>query len=309
MWVAYGWSIWVARGMDPESRGMWIGSLTGEGYVVAGALLPWAITERHEWERLVVSIFLHGGFLHILMNSAAILQLGRVLEAFTTRGRAWFTLLFSGLCGSLVTWIWAGITGKTATLSIGASGAGCGIGAALIVLSRGIPQLTEFRKQMITWVVVMLAMGLIPMISGTGHAGGAAGGAIAALIVGRRGSVRLASDRWSRGIDLATVAITVSFVIALAVNAWRVPARRVWVASESEVAAAARDLYDWMREGVPDDAGAWVERVSALDLGPPYSGERDELVAIARRLEARDGALKREDVERIATIIRTRRRR
>ena len=99
MWIAYAWSIWVAKGTNPHTDGMMLGSLTGAGYYVAGATDTLSIVHDGAWERLISGIFLHGGFLHIIMNSAAILQLGRILEAFSTRGRCWFTLLFSGLCG------------------------------------------------------------------------------------------------------------------------------------------------------------------------------------------------------------------
>ena len=285
MWIAYGWSIWAAGGVSSESRGMWIGSLTGRGYYVTGAVNSVAIVQYREWERLVSGIFMHAGFLHIIMNSAAILQLGRILEAFTTRGRCWLTLLLSGLCGSLAVVIWARVTGQPGS-AIGASGAGCGLGTALIVLSRGIGPLAEFRKQMITWVVVMLAMGLIPIISGTGHAGGAIGGALAGLIIGRRGSLRMANDRWSTGLDRATRLLTLLFVAALAVNGWRAMDRK---AGDAKIDEAVSEVYAWLNEGKLPDGREWADRLEALDLSGRLDYERRFVLDLVNWLRQRDG--------------------
>lgn len=285
MWIAYGWSIWVAEGVSPSSGGMWLGSLTNEGYYVAGALRTDAVVHDHEWERLVSAIFLHIGFIHIIMNSAAILQMGRILEAFTTRGRCWLTLLFSGLCGSLTTVIWAQVTGQPNN-SAGASGAGCGIGTALIVLSRGIPALTEFRKQMVTWVVVMLALGLTPMISGSGHAGGAIGGALAGLLIARRGSMRLANDSYSQNLGRLTVVMTLCFVAAVAVNAWHAPQRKADIA---EIDAAVLDVFGWLDAGAVPDVHEWEAHLESLKLPSRLDYERRWLINCVRTLENAKG--------------------
>jgi membrane associated rhomboid family serine protease len=286
MWIAYGWAIWVAGGMNPAIGGMWIGSLTGTGYYVAGALDSVAVVQDGEWERLISCIFLHAGFLHIIMNSAAILQLGRILEMFTTRERCWFTLLFSGLAGSLTTLAWAELTGSSGR-SVGASGAGCGLGAALIVLSRGLPALDEFRKQMITWVLVMLALGLVPMISGTGHLGGAAGGAAAGLIIARRGSMRVRADRYGKALDLLALALTLVFVAALVLTAWRAPERKSQVA---QFDALIEDMYVWLDGGaLPPDVRDWIARARALDLPSDLARRRAYLVDLTEWLQARGG--------------------
>jgi membrane associated rhomboid family serine protease len=280
MWIAYAWSIWAAGGVEMKGGILGFGALPNDGYYVAGALSTEAVLEGREWERIVSAIFLHIGFLHILMNSAAILQLGRVLEIFTTRGRCWFTLLFSGLCGSLASILWAMITGKPSA-SAGASGAGCGLGTALIVLSRGIPALTEFRNQMITWTVVMLGLGLTPMISGTGHVGGAIGGVLAGLVVRRRGSMQMASDGYARLLDRLTVVLTLVFAAALAVNAWKATGRR---AAIDELRVAVNDVHGWLDAGKAPDPSDWIRNLESLDLWGPQGRRRDALVGVAEGL-------------------------
>jgi membrane associated rhomboid family serine protease len=263
MWIAYAWAIWVAGGVSAHGGGLFIGRLTAGGYDIAGQLDTEAIVEHGAWERLISGIFLHGGIVHILFNSAAILQLGRILEAFTTRGRCWLTLLISGLCGSLMTVAWAGLTAHPA-LAVGASGAAAGLGTALLVLSLGIPALEEFRKQVTVWVVVVLAMGLIPMISGTGHFGGAIGGAIAGLLVRRRGTMVVRNDPYSRRLDLLTAALTALFLVALVLNAASAPARK---ADFERIDARIDDVYAWIDQGrFPPDVDAWVESFRSEDL-------------------------------------------
>ena len=284
MWVAYAWSIWVAKGTNPQTDGMMLGSLTSAGYYIAGATDTVSIVRDGTWERLISGIFLHGGFLHIIMNSAAILQLGRILEAFSTRGRCWFTLLFSGLCGAVAVLVWAQITGKPQN-AVGASGAGCGLGTALIMLSRGIAGLAEFRKQMITWVVVMLAIGAIPIISGTAHVGGAIGGAIGGLIIGRRGSVQF-NDRYSKLLDRATVLLTLVFVVALALNAWHATQRQD---AREEIVTAVDDVYGWLHAGEIPDTSAWRTQLEKLELPARYAFVRQALIEIVGDLAGNDG--------------------
>jgi membrane associated rhomboid family serine protease len=274
MWIGYAWSIWAAQGIEADSQLLEIGRLTRVGYYIAGDLNTAAVLQDHEWERAVSAIFLHFGFFHIFMNSAAILQMGRILEAFTSRGRCWFTLLVSGLLGSLATVLWAKITGVP-TSSVGASGAGCGLGTAMVVLSRGVEPLAEFRKQMITWVIVMLGLGLLPMISGTGHAGGAIGGVVAGLIVGRRGFMRMKVDRYAKLIDVLALVLTLLYAGALVYNASRVPERRLGIANETALREAEDDVRRWRREGVPADVDAWVSRMNAMQLDGVEAERRD----------------------------------
>jgi membrane associated rhomboid family serine protease len=280
MWIYYGWSLWVGHGLGSSGGGLWMsGGLSGFGYRVAGSLDTLEVLHRGQWERVIACIFLHGGLLHILMNSAAILQLGRVLEMFTTAGRCWLTLLISGVCGSLATLVWSLIT-KEPGNAIGASGAACGLGTALIVLNHGVKSgpLAEFRKQMIVWVVLVLALGFAPMISGSGHAGGAIGGVIAGLLIKRRGSVRLEIDSYSRFLSLLTALLTFVYIAALAINTVRAPERRELFVNALELRGAFEEVATWVHE-----QKVRSDRIQGLDLSPGYARIRDDLLAIVRK--------------------------
>src|SRR5688572_19234488 len=93
MWITYVWSVWIAKGIDPNDHGMWFGSISKAGYEAAGELDTTAVIENGEWERLVSMIFLHGGLVHLLFNTMAIVNLGKLLEAFSTQRRCLFALL------------------------------------------------------------------------------------------------------------------------------------------------------------------------------------------------------------------------
>ncbi|PKW07186.1 Membrane associated serine protease, rhomboid family [Streptomyces sp. 1222.5] len=90
-----------------------------------------------EWERLLTSAFLHMppddgiGVLHIVMNMASLWTVGRVVEAQLGRVRYLALYLLSALGGSVLVLLVA-----PEALTIGASGAIFGLGAAYYVMGR-----------------------------------------------------------------------------------------------------------------------------------------------------------------------------
>ncbi|SEC80222.1 Membrane associated serine protease, rhomboid family [Streptomyces sp. 2231.1] len=90
-----------------------------------------------EWERLLTSAFLHMppddgiGVLHIVMNMASLWTVGRVVEAQLGRVRYLALYLLSALGGSVLV-----LLVDPEALTIGASGAIFGLGAAYYVMGR-----------------------------------------------------------------------------------------------------------------------------------------------------------------------------
>ncbi|HXB58486.1 MAG TPA: rhomboid family intramembrane serine protease, partial [Candidatus Acidoferrales bacterium] len=80
-----------------------------------------------QWWRLLACCFLHGGFLHVLLNMYVLYQVGQLVEKLFGN---WFYLLIylaCGICASLTSvWIHPAIT------SVGASGAIFGLYGALV---------------------------------------------------------------------------------------------------------------------------------------------------------------------------------
>ena len=79
--------------------------------------------------RLVTSMFLHGGLMHLAMNVYGLLFAGMFLEPMLGSGRFASAYLITGTIGSMASAIF-----HDATVSVGASGAIFGLYGVLIVL-------------------------------------------------------------------------------------------------------------------------------------------------------------------------------
>lgn len=138
-------------------------------------------------ETLVTSCFLHASFLHLAFNLFALYRTGPLLERAVGPARFFTLYLGSGIAASASSAIWGRLFGQT--LSVGASGAICGLIGATIVL--GVR--TEGWKSELAlgeaWLLGLLLLvplvrhvrGDIVQIDNAAHVGGAAGGAILAM--------------------------------------------------------------------------------------------------------------------------------
>lgn len=149
--------------------------------------------EQGRWWTVLTAVFLHGSLLHILFNMVFLRQyLPHVVELYGT-ARAWVIFVVAGIVGFAVSNLAGG--GPT----IGASGALFGLLAALIVYGRRTHQ-HAVANQLWTSAVVMFAFGfLMPSVNNWAHAGGFAGGFVAAEALsfsGRRESPVLLGLAW-----------------------------------------------------------------------------------------------------------------
>ena len=159
-----------------------------------------------EWWRLITPLFLHGGLLHIAMNSWALISLGPLAEE--EYGTERFTVIYvlSGVCGSILSQY---VGGRN---SVGASGAICGLLGLLLVHGwrRGGAYGMSLRNAMLqnTFLMLVMSFAWANVIDWRGHVGGLLGGAVCGLIFSS-GSMRSrsAAFAWSAAA-FATVAIT-----------------------------------------------------------------------------------------------------
>lgn len=87
--------------------------LIAEGFVAGG-----------EWWRVLTPIFLHGGLLHLLMNSMFLMNLGPMIEDLLDTDRFWVVYLVSGIAGSALSQSYLGFMFRGGWVpSVGASGA------------------------------------------------------------------------------------------------------------------------------------------------------------------------------------------
>ncbi|GLY09956.1 rhomboid family intramembrane serine protease [Pseudobacillus badius] len=130
-----------------------------------------------EWWRFITPVFLHIGFLHLLMNTFALYFLGTAVEKIYGRFRFLFIYLFAGFAGTLASFV------ISPSLSAGASGAIFGCFGALLYFGVIYPRL--FFRTMGMNIIVLIVINLVfgfsmPGIDNAGHIGGLIGGFLAA---------------------------------------------------------------------------------------------------------------------------------
>jgi rhomboid protease GluP len=141
-----------------------------------------------QWWRLATCMFLHGNLLHIAMNMWVFRDLGRIVERLV--GNTGFLILYllSGLFGSLASVYW-----RPDVLSVGASGAVCGVFGGLmgfmLLRSDSVPKrvLSALRNSGLTFLVYNLIFGLsIKQIDMAAHVGGLVAGFLCGIVMSQR---------------------------------------------------------------------------------------------------------------------------
>lgn len=171
----FGWLSWDELVAPRSSPGVF----EAVGGMVRG---PGVVADPLAW---LSCIALHGGLIHLIPNMIGLLGLGSLLERLL--GPRYFLLVFvgSGITGSVLSFF----VSQDRTVSVGASGAIVGCGAAAVVV------FIRFRKQLGTvapaWFLGLMLVGILGVlplldqmfqqhfgfrVDHLGHAGGALGG-------------------------------------------------------------------------------------------------------------------------------------
>jgi len=126
------------------------------------------------WWTLLTANYLHGSLLHIFFNLMWVRQLGPAVVEYFGSVRAFVIFSIAGAIGFLVSDLASGAP------TMGASAAIFGLLAALIVYGRRVGH-TMLTNQLWQWAGIMFVMGFVmPNVNNWAHAGGFAGGWIAA---------------------------------------------------------------------------------------------------------------------------------
>ena len=169
------------------------GETSGTDLVALGANERAAVLAGQSW-RLLTSMFLHGGFLHLALNAWGLYQLGTLFESWLGSTRMLGTYFVTGIAGSLASIAW------TQVPSVGASGAIFGLLGGLIafLLRRHAalsPQGKSILSQLVMWAVINVFFGLqTPGIDNAAHLGGCAAGFLLGLLLRERGSYRSVAE-------------------------------------------------------------------------------------------------------------------
>jgi membrane associated rhomboid family serine protease len=183
---------------------------TGNRIYVEGVLYGPAVANG-DWWRLVTSMFLHYGPIHLAFNMFALWFFGAAVEQALGRGRYLLVYVVSGLAGSAGALLF---TPESAT--VGASGAIFGIlGAALVLERQRIYVLGGGAMGVI--LVNLIITFAIPGISIGGHLGGLVGGALSTLALSRFGRGHAIYGR--PGI-VGIVGVVAIGVLSIAVSYW-----------------------------------------------------------------------------------------
>lgn len=134
--------------------------------------------EDGEYYRLLTSTFLHGGFVHLLVNMISLIQIGPAVGSYF--GTLGFFLIYigSGLTGSLASAVFNN------TLSVGASGAIFGLVGALLSVAIFRSQV-GLLSNLIGIIAINLFIGYTSggRIDNWGHIGGLFGGFVIATAI------------------------------------------------------------------------------------------------------------------------------
>ncbi|GGK03328.1 rhomboid protease GluP [Lentibacillus kapialis] len=155
-------------------------STSTETLVKFGAKYNPAIIEKGEWWRIVTSMFLHIGILHLFMNMLAVYYLGMVVERIYGSFRFLIIYFMAGVGGGLASFAF------TTNVSAGASGALFGLFGALLFFGCIYRRIffQTMGKNLLFIIGINIVFGLtVPQIDNGAHIGGLITGFIASAVL------------------------------------------------------------------------------------------------------------------------------
>ena len=159
------------------------------------------------WWRLITAGFLHGGLMHILFNSWALMDVGSHSEQIYGPKRMVAIYLISTMGG------FAASAWFTGSLSVGASAGLLGLIGAMIAygtVSHG-PDAAMVKQFYVRWLIYILLMGFVMRsfhVDNAAHIGGLVTGFVCAWLAGTPRLVPRLRDRIWDGIAVLMLALT-----------------------------------------------------------------------------------------------------
>jgi rhomboid protease GluP len=167
-----------------------------------------------QWWRLITAGFLHGGLLHILMNSWVLFDLGAQVEEIYGTSR-YLVIYFAGTIAGFMASAW-----WSNSLSIGASAGIFGLVGAMIAL--GLRDRSAYgaaiQRMYIRWAVIVLLIGLVPSLFGisfvdnAAHIGGGLAGFLLAYFARTPGFSKTIEGFWRGAAAICVVITAFAFV-------------------------------------------------------------------------------------------------
>ena len=170
-----------------------------------------------EWWRLVMAIFLHGGILHIAMNTWVLMDIGPQVEEVYGSARYLFLYIATGIAGFLA----SAISGH---FSVGASGALMGLIGLMLAITtrRGGAYMQMIRGQLIRWVVYILVLGFVVSgIDNAAHLGGLAAGFLLGRVMADREPMNATERKRAYALGWAAGLVVVASFAAMLAHYFR----------------------------------------------------------------------------------------
>src|SRR5262249_34297008 len=139
-----------------------------------------------EWWRTVTALFLHGDFVHILLNALGLWVVAPIAEERFGWARTFFAFLVAGALGEVASVLW-----NPAVLSVGASRRIFGL-MALCLVHAVRRRDRELRARFVPWLIYGVVIGFASSgrIDNAAHLGGLFTGALLGLVLGDRAATR-----------------------------------------------------------------------------------------------------------------------
>ncbi|MEM1347340.1 MAG: rhomboid family intramembrane serine protease [Myxococcota bacterium] len=212
------------------------------GTFFTGMKLPDRVYEG-QWWRLISSMFVHLGVMHIAFNGYGLYSIGPMVEQFYGRSRFVVIYLGSGVLSSLASLLF------TANASGGASGALYGVVGAMIVFGAkyraDLPARVSkaLTRSMLPWVIFGIGIGFVQGVNfdNAAHLGGLISGALLALAM--RSRITQTAERRVGDYVVGALAVALVTVTVVALGFWGqeaaqcLPSRDAYVACYPEVLA------------------------------------------------------------------------
>ena len=140
--------------------------------------------QKYEFYRLLIYMFLHGGFAHLVVNMYSLNIVGTQIETYFGKIKMIIIYLYSGIVAGLLSAV------INNGVSIGASGAIFGLLGALLYFGYHyrIYLGEALKRNIIPIIAINIAIGfMMPGIDNAAHIGGLIGGYLIAMTLGVRG--------------------------------------------------------------------------------------------------------------------------
>ncbi len=255
----------------------------------AAALRNWGANDgsriilRGEFWRLITSVFIHGGLIHIAMNMWSLYVIGPLVERLYGNMAYAVVYLAAGLGGAI-----ASVAASPIRIGVGASGAICGVlgalAAFLITHRRSIPAslLKSLSSNVVGIIVIMVVLGwIVPNIDQEAHFGGLATGFLCGLLLYRPWPVVR-----SRVVALRRAMVSVVIAAGLAAAAYGMM-RRATAAMPpsnrfSEIAVQLAPALDELN-AIGDDLPSTLALKRDRDDPEAHHSQLQAIEALARR--------------------------